>query len=224
MPQIFRLCNLVLQWRFCCFFCLDSRHSFSRRGYSTNRKDVLLTRLGFLCYGLGLLVDGLAPTILFFIVGMMITTFACGAGSAIRALLTSWVQPNEVARLYTALGIIETIGSMGGGPIIAGLYNLGLGAATKGKGDVLLGLPWIITGLIMSGVAVATFVLRFETKSFAKDAEGGFCEQPTNVSDDIEIRDLGTGIGFPQGAATPSIPRTPLRTPFLPRTPRTHTR
>ena len=168
-----------------------SSYLLSRRGFSTNRKDLLLTRIGFTSYGASLLTMGLAPLVPFFIIGLMIGTLAAGCGAAIRALLTSWVLPNEVARLYTLLGIIETIGSMGGGPIIAGLYNIGLKEATRGKGDVLLGIPWIITGSIMSCVAITTFVLKFGIKDGKGDVEGGFTQVPTSAEEDeVGLRDL----------------------------------
>ena len=110
----------------------------------------------------------------------MVATLASGAGSAIRALLTSWVLPNEVARLYTALGIIETIGSMGAGPIISGLYNRGIKAASAGAGNAMLGLPWIVVGIIMSALAVVTWILRLDKGDGASDVEGGMYESVRN--------------------------------------------
>ena len=189
-----------------------SSYLLNRRSFSTNRKDLLLTRIGFTSYGASLLTMGFAPLAPIFIIGLMIGTFAAGCGAAIRALLTSWVLPNEVARLYTLLGIIETIGSMGGGPIISSLYNVGLAQATKGKGDVLLGLPWIITGSIMSCVAVTTFVLKFGISSTKEDVEskGGFAPVPMTEDDEIGMQDLERERGMAYDPVESEEPKTPV--------------
>ena len=197
-----------------------SSYLLKKRGYSSNRKDIFLVRLGFFGYGLGLLIIGFAPTIFFFVIGMITVTFAAGSGAAIRALLTSWVQQNEVARLYTALGIIETLGSMGGGPLISTVYNAGLSAYYKEKESkpLILGLPWICAGFIMICLAITTCILRFRDKADMKsDGEHGYQRTP---EDDFEASDLAPTIGIPPGLQTPTVPITPI-TPRYPMTPRT---
>ena len=197
-----------------------SSYLLKRKHYSINRKDIFLTRLGFFCYGIGLTVIGFAPAISFFIIGTIIITFAAGSGAAIRALLTSWVQPNEVARLYTALGIIETIGSMGGGPLISSVYNAGLSVYHKNKtaNELILGLPWIAAGFIMICLAIATCLLRFVDKNEDKrDPEHAYQRTP---EDDFEASELAVHVGVPPALNTPTVPITPA-TPHNPRTPRT---
>ena len=197
-----------------------SSFMLKRLGFSAARKDVFLTRFGFLCYGIGLIMIGFAPTIFFFVLGMVTITFASGSGAAIRALLTSWVQQNEVARLYTALGIIETIGSMAGGPLIATVYNTGLRAyhQAKDQNDLILGLPWICAGLVMTTLAVVTCLVRFGDKSNEKnDREHAYERTP---DDDFEASELAPKLGVPPALQTPTVPLTPL-TPHYPRTPRT---
>lgn len=197
-----------------------SSYLLKKRGYSSNRKDIFITRFGFFCYGIGLLAVGFAPTIFYFIIGMITITFAVGCGSAIRALLTSWVKQNEVARLYTALGIIETIGSMCGGPLISTVYNAGLSAyhRTKESNDLILGLPWICAGLVMTGLAVGTCIVRLNDKNDRNtDSEQGYQRAP---DDDFEASVLAPTVGVPPALQTPTVPMTPL-TPRYPTTPRT---
>ena len=193
-----------------------------KRGYSTNRKDIFLTRLGFFCYGIGLLVIGFAPAIGIFVIGTIVVTFAAGSGAAIRALLTSWVQSNEVARLYTALGIIETIGSMAGGPLISTVYNAGLSSYHKNPkaNELILGLPWICAGFVMTCLAIATTLLRFVDKSEEKrDTEHGYQRTP---EDDFEASELAPNLGVPPTLNTPTVPMTPATPQFgYPMTPRT---
>ena len=164
-----------------------SSYLLNKVGYTPTKKDILLTRLGFIAYAAGLVITGFAPSIFVFVIGIMVATLASGCGSAIRALLTSWVLPNEVARLYPALGIIETIGSMAGGPAISALYNAGLKASSSGKGDIFLGLPWLIVGSILTALAVVTWMLRFDRGEGRSDAESGAYEE-VKMEDD-EVRD-----------------------------------
>ena len=203
-----------------------SSYLLKKRGYSTNQKDILLTRFGFFCYGAGLITIGFAPTIFFFIIGMITVTMAAGSGAAVRALLTSWVQQNEVARLYTALGIVETLGSICGGPLISNLYNAGVNAHATGAGDLVLGIPWIVAGTVMTGLAILTLLLRFGDKTDAQKAAGNGGYQRT-AEDDFEASELAPTIGISPALQTPTVPLTPLtpHTPYrsflTPSTPRT---
>ena len=43
-----------------------------------------------------------------------------------RSLVTSLVRPDEVSRLYTAMAVIETIGTLAYGPILSKSFGWGL--------------------------------------------------------------------------------------------------
>ena len=207
-----------------------SKYLMNKRKFSVARKDVVLMRMGFVFDTIGTIMTGLAPVVHIYVFAMIVTTFASGGGSAMRALLTSWVAPNEVARLYTALGLIETIGSMIGGPTISSLYNLGLSMAHQSKTDVLLGMPWLIIGAIFSAFATAVCVLRFDSET-RKNYE----KAPTTDEEDIEFKDVQLrrpryphtlaspalhSPAVPLTARMPMTPTIPL-TPAIPMTPRT---
>lgn len=202
-----------------------SSYLVKKRGWTANRKDILLIRYGFFCYAVGMTIKGFSPVVGLFIFGMVIATTAAGTGAAVRALLTSWIKQNEVARLYSALGIVETVGSTLGGPLVSILYNAGLSAYTHGKSEFLLGLPWMIAGTVMFSLAITTVLLRFTNK----DEQAANAEEAhyTQANDDgFEASDLASTIGMPP-LQTPTIPLSPL-TPYIPhralqspRTPRT---
>ena len=201
-----------------------SSYLLKKRHFSVARKDVVLMRMGFVFDTIGTIATGLAPVIHFYVAAVILTTFASGGGSAMRALLTSWVAPNEVARLYTALGLIETIGSMVGGPAISTMYNMGLSAANAAKNDVLLGLPWLLVGAVFSLFATAVCVLRFDSETRA----GSYEKAPTMDEEDVEIVDLGPkrprfadGLRSPGLMRSPGLPLTPRMpmTPGIPMTP-----
>ena len=202
-----------------------SSYLIKKRGWSTNRKDILIIRYGFFCYAVGMTIKGFSPVVGLFIFGMVIATTAAGTGAAVRAVLTSWVAQNEVARLYSALGIVETIGSIMGGPLVSILYNAGLSAYTHGKSEFLLGLPWMIAGTVMTTLAITTALVRF-TNTDEKTAEAEDAHYTQANDDGFEASDLAPTIGLPP-LQTPTIPLTPL-TPYTPhralhapRTPRT---
>lgn len=73
---------------------------------------------------------------------------------AVRSLATSFVHADQVSRLYAVIAVIQTVGSMLAGPLIAGAFSWGvdLGGAWIGMAFIatagivlVLGLPvWII--------------------------------------------------------------------------------
>lgn len=55
--------------------------------------------------------------------------------------MTSRVEKDQVAILYTALSIVDAIGALAGAPILAASFSAGL--SLKG---VLSGLPFLVAG------------------------------------------------------------------------------
>lgn len=49
-----------------------------------------------------------------------------GLGGLCRALVTELVPREQVGRLYAAIGVVEVLGSVAGGPGLAWLYGVGL--------------------------------------------------------------------------------------------------
>ena len=138
-----------------------STYLLKKKGLNVSRKDLILARIGVSATAMGVMLTGFAPTVFILFIGMGISSLGSGAGSATRALLTSYVQPNEVARLYTALSIVETLGLTAGGPVVAGLFKIGMENVKSGKyGDAWLGLPYVLVGILLSIVAVLMWMLR----------------------------------------------------------------
>jgi MFS family permease len=151
---------------------------------------VLFVRIGLFVLSTGTIVQGLAPNIALLIVGLMICNCGAGTGASMRALMTSYVLPNEVGKLYTFLGIIETLGLMASGPAIADLFTVGLKASDEGKGDILLGLPWLVIGGIILLMAIAFVCLNFGDKAGEeRDAGEGdaFAEGWTRNEDGVVV-------------------------------------
>ena len=138
-----------------------STYLLKKKGLNVTRKDLFLARIGVTATAIGIILTGLAPTIAILFIGMGVGSLGSGAGSATRALLTSYVKQNEVARLYTALSIVETVGLTVGGPIVAWVFKVGMEHVKSGKlGDAWLGLPYVIVGLLLSVVAALMWMCR----------------------------------------------------------------
>ncbi|MCJ1473273.1 hypothetical protein MMC13_001924 [Lambiella insularis] len=151
-----------------------STYLLKKKGLNVSRKDLFLARIGVSATAIGVILTGFAPTIFVLFIGMGIGSLGSSAGSATRALLTSYVQQNEVARLYTALSIVETIGLTIGGPIVAGMFKTGMENVKTGLyGDAWLGLPYLIVGALLSVVAILMWMLRLADGHQEKGEEGG---------------------------------------------------
>ena len=124
-------------------------HRFS---FSSMSKDLWLARVSCILVSIGYGVFGFAPDIAVAILGMIIYTFGNGHGSLIRSLLTSLVEKHHFARLFTLIGIVNTVGLMIRGPLLAGLFQEGLQF-----GGLWVGLPFYL----ISGTFVCVTFLMF---------------------------------------------------------------
>ena len=139
-----------------------------RRGFSTLRKDFLLSRISYTLTSVGLLMVALAPTIPGLLVGIFVSTLGTGAHSLVRSMLTNMVEPNEVGRLFTAASIVSTVGSLIAAPTITGLFNAGLG-----WGGVWIGLPYMVCAFCNVVITVGMLGLDLHRKEMVvEEGEG----------------------------------------------------
>jgi MFS-type transporter involved in bile tolerance (Atg22 family) len=98
-----------------------------------------------------------SPSLPLTLVGLVIYTLGTGFVSLVRSLITSLVDAEHVARLYAIIAVVETSSALVAGPMVAGLYEMGL----EWKG-AWLGLPfWGLAGVLMVG-AVGAWCVRFD--------------------------------------------------------------
>lgn len=110
--------------------------------FSNQRSDLLMARASIGVYALGWLCLGLAPTISLSAVGMGIMALGSGSMFLVRSFLTPLVPAHNVARLYSLISVVDTLGAMLGLPLLASLFNRGLAAGGLG-----IGLPFYFLGL-----------------------------------------------------------------------------
>lgn len=124
----------------------------SRNGYSSQQKDLILARASAAATAVGFGLVALAPSIGLFVPAMVVLTLGAGFVALVRSFLTSLVKASDVAKLYTVISAVDTLGLMTGSPALALLFEVGMGIGGAG-----LGLPlWVLGGSygIVFGVLV----------------------------------------------------------------------
>lgn len=107
------------------------------------RKDLYLVRvsLGFIVVGWTMV--GFSPNIPIVAISLAISALGQGFALLLRSFLTSLVPAHHIARVYSIISIVDTIGIMAGSPLLAGLFKRGLAL-----GGAWIGLPFYFTALI----------------------------------------------------------------------------
>lgn len=122
-------------------------------GVSGQKRDLLLARGSAGLMLVGWAAIGFSPNAILFTVSLMVATIGNGFPVFLRSFLTGLVEPNRVAELYTIIGVVDTLGLMVGGPLLAWLFQRGMQL-----GGTFVGLPFVMLGLIYA--VVASFLLR----------------------------------------------------------------
>ncbi|PKS05629.1 hypothetical protein jhhlp_008148 [Lomentospora prolificans] len=120
-------------------------------------KDFWLTRLSLISIFIGSLLIAV-PTAASIIIGLVVFTLGLGFSALCRVVLTSMVEPQQTGRLYTLIGVLDSVSKLAAGPVLAWLFKTGMN-----MGDSWVGLPYL--GVALLG-AVAT-ILAFSVKSSA---------------------------------------------------------
>lgn len=152
-----------------------SRYLIRCLHYSPTEKDLFLARFSVIVLVVGALLIAISPTIILTIVGMVVFTLGTGTVALTRSLATTLVDQEHVGRLYAAIGLIETCGSLAAGPALAALYNLGL----KLQGP-WVGLPFFALAVICFVGAIGIWSFGFLTK---KHPRGTLSSDEEDVSE-----------------------------------------
>ncbi|TVY52685.1 Efflux pump ustT, partial [Lachnellula suecica] len=131
---------------------LLSKFLIHRLGLSSKRKDLLLAQFSVIMMVLGALLIASGGVIGLTIFGIIVSTLGTGYTSFARSLITTLVDQQHVGRLYAAISIVETLGSLVSGPSINALYSVGLK-----KGGSWTGLPFYCVAVICSMAAVSVW-------------------------------------------------------------------
>ncbi len=139
------------------------------RGHTLLSQDILLPRILFAFLSRGLILVGLAPNLWTMTLGLLVMNCGPGGLLMVRLLLTSFVQHNEVASMYGVMLVLETAGMSVSGPLMAGLFNAGLG---KGSG-AWLGVPYLVCGLFFAIATTGPCAANLGSEAVPSEGEEG---------------------------------------------------
>lgn len=145
------------------FLPAASKFFLRRNGHDAFSKDILLCRISAALVTAGIVVNGLAPTISLFLLGLFVQMLGAGTSALIRSLSAGLVKDEEIARLYTAMSLVQTLIMVVAPPVIAGLFQEGMK-----KGGQWIGLPLLVGGLLFGVATGAMWALPFGAAAEAK--------------------------------------------------------
>ncbi|CEJ62285.1 hypothetical protein PMG11_10787 [Penicillium brasilianum] len=122
---------------------------------TTTEKDLWLSRASILCLTIGTLGIGLSPSVATLIPSMIIQTSGSGFVFLTRSIITTLVERDETARLYTVIEIIQSFGNVVASLSITTVFQLGLRL-----GGFWIGLAWMMTSSLFCMVAAAIWFFR----------------------------------------------------------------
>ncbi|KAK2026626.1 putative MFS transporter [Colletotrichum zoysiae] len=119
-------------------------------GLSARVKDFLLSRLSiaFIMVCFAILV--LAPNLSVVVVGLAFYTLGNGFSSFARSLLSSLVEKDMVGTLFTTLSMMDTLGSLLAGPIVAKTFSWSMRLDGIWKG-----MPYVMSFIICGLASLA---------------------------------------------------------------------
>lgn len=118
-------------------------------------KDALLARAGLMALLIGTFGIGFSSTSSMLITTLVIYSLGYGYDSSLRSLLIALAGEQHTAMLFTAMSVLQNIGMLIAGPLMAWAFRVGLR-----WGGVWIGLPFIATGCLLSCAACIVFGVR----------------------------------------------------------------
>lgn len=123
-------------------------------------KDAWVARSGLLLAMAGYIIAGLAGRLPLFLVGNVISSFSIGVEPAMRSLLIATARNSGSGALFSTLQVMLSLGIIVAGPILAASFRLGLHMGQK-----WLGLPLLLSSIVMAPTAALLFALKFKDSS-----------------------------------------------------------
>ncbi|KAI1818184.1 major facilitator superfamily transporter [Poronia punctata] len=118
---------------------------FISKHLAPNSRDLFLARTSYLALLLGSLTMSLAPSLVLFVLGLVLLALGSGAGSLTKSLMSSRVDADARTRLFSLASVVEVLGSVFAQPMLAALFSLGLGLGNDdddGGYEFWIGLPY----------------------------------------------------------------------------------
>ncbi|CAI7635910.1 unnamed protein product [Penicillium palitans] len=134
---------------------LDRKHGLDMAG-----RDKILTQANAFLMLLGCLFIFVAPDLILLSLGVVVFGLGSPFSVTARTLVTSLVEPTSLSTTYTLLSVMSSIGSLVAGPLLAGVYHLGMVL-----GDTWLGLPFLFAAALYGLALVAISAVKVTART-----------------------------------------------------------
>ncbi|CAI7678157.1 unnamed protein product [Penicillium discolor] len=140
---------LILPW--------VDRKMLKRFERQPRKKDLYLARISILAITVGFAILGIAPGVGLSMFGIAMYTIGSGFGTFARSLISSLTEPTMIGTLYSALALMETLGSLLAGPVMSWAFRWGVNL-----GGAWLGMPYLISAAICGAMTTIILLIRLE--------------------------------------------------------------
>lgn len=155
--------------------CLGQRLTSLPINLSPLRKDLVLAQLSTLMLVAGALLLALSSTVGFSIIGLILMTLGDGLISLCRSVITSLVNAENLSTICTLVSIMETVGALFAGPVLASLFSRGMMHGGLGQG-----LPYFA----LASLGIGALILLVSVKL---PQESNVCETQALLSGEDEL-------------------------------------
>lgn len=149
-------------------------------GLTPFRRDLLLARASLFVLALSALIRGLSPSVGPFLFGLFVGAFGAAESPLVRSVVSGFVDPSHISRLYALAGTAEVLGAFAGPPVLAWCFDRGLRL-----GGVWAGLPWFYLTLVCLLAWGALLFVRAPKKAWD---ESEVFDDDEAVGDDVRPR------------------------------------
>ncbi|XDG08372.1 hypothetical protein ABKA04_007987 [Annulohypoxylon sp. FPYF3050] len=122
----------------------DTTHAIIRAP-DEHHRDLSLAKWSFGILTVGILILGLSPNLVIFIIGLLLMAVAASFNSLTRSLMSLYVDPEHRSRLFSLVGMVEVVGSVYAQPFLATLFAVGM----KLRGG-WIGLPYFGLSILVA--------------------------------------------------------------------------
>lgn len=123
------------------------------------QKDLQLMRISIGLLAVGTLGIGLSPSVAMLIPSLLVQTSGSGFVFLTRALITTLVNREETARLFTIIEVLQSVGNVIASLSITTVFQIGLEL-----GGPWIGLAWMMTATAFTLVGVAIWMFRIPSR------------------------------------------------------------
>ncbi|OJI86058.1 hypothetical protein ASPTUDRAFT_53352 [Aspergillus tubingensis CBS 134.48] len=124
------------------------------------QKDLQLMRISIGLLAVGTLGIGLSPSVAMLIPSLLVQTSGSGFVFLTRALITTLVNREETARLFTIIEVLQSVGNVIASLSITTVFQIGLEL-----GGAWIGLAWMMTATAFTLVGVAIWMFRIPSRT-----------------------------------------------------------